>query len=83
MSKQLYRTTGAGTLCACSFHIKVEVLRTGTGTRLIKVTKGGKVKVSRKCRKGKTYTIKVRATAKKNKNYNSAKRTQKVKIVVK
>jgi fibronectin type 3 domain-containing protein len=53
------------------------------GTKLIKVTKGGKVKVSRKCRKGKTYTIKVRATAKKNKNYNSAKRTQKVKIVVK
>ena len=53
------------------------------GTKLIKVTRGGKVKVSKRCRKGKTYTIKVRATAKKNKNYNSAKRAQKVKIVIK
>lgn len=53
------------------------------GTKHITVSKSGKVKVGKKCKKGKTYTIKVRAVAAQNRNFNSAKRVQKVKVVVK
>ena len=52
------------------------------GTKYITVSKSGKVKVGKKCRKCKTYTIKVRATAAQNTNYKSAKKTQSIKIKV-
>ena len=51
----------------------------GRATAKIKAIKPSRKKVKR----GKTYTIKVRAVAAQNRNFNSAKRVQKVKIKVK
>ena len=57
----------------------IAAITIGRASAKIKAIKPSRKKVKR----GKTYTIKVRAVDAQNRNFNSAKRVQKVKVVVK
>lgn len=54
-----------------------------SGNKKITITKAGKITVKKGLKKGKTYSIKVKATADGDKNYKSGSKTVTVKILIK